>query len=81
MKITDEQFEEIRTTINTTIHELVMACHHAEEDEIDEALDCLVTCQSNIESVTTQLVPHDSANSPAGTTRLKERLRNLKLKT
>lgn len=68
MKITDEQFERIKETINTTIHELVMACQHCENDEIDSACDCLVTCQSNLDAVANQLVAHDSSAAPADAT-------------
>jgi hypothetical protein len=59
MKLTDEQFEAIKTSLNQAIHELVFAVHHAEEDRLDDAATCLVTAQGTIESVAEQLVTAD----------------------
>ena len=56
MKLSDKQFETLKSSINTTIHELVMACHHAEEDDIESAQNCLMTCQGNLEEVAAKLV-------------------------
>ena len=56
MKLSDQDFTAIKETINTTIHELVMACHHAENDEIDEAQNCLMTCHGNLENVAQELI-------------------------
>jgi predicted RecB family endonuclease len=55
MKLSDQQFEAVKESINNTIHELVMACHHAEEDEIESAQECLMTCQGNLETVAAAL--------------------------
>ncbi len=54
-KISDKEFEAMKALINTTIHELVFACHHMEDDEIESAQDALITAQGNLATVETQL--------------------------
>ncbi len=49
--LSDEAFTEIERLLNCAIHELVFASHHAEEDQPDEAADCLVTARMNIDRV------------------------------
>lgn len=56
MKISDAQFESIKTRLNAAIHELVFAVKHAEEDQLDDAATCLVTAQGTIEYVNLELV-------------------------
>jgi stress response protein SCP2 len=56
MKLSDEQLEAIKASLNNAIHELVFAVQHASQDDFDDAATCLVTAQSTIESVAEQLV-------------------------
>lgn len=56
MHLNFSQLEEIERNINATIHELVFAQQHAEQDDYDDASTCLVQCQMNIERVNEMLV-------------------------
>jgi len=49
--IPDIEWETIERTINASIHELVYALHHAENDEIEEALDALTAVALNVETI------------------------------
>ena len=59
--LTDREFEDIKRLINATIHELVMACHHAEEDQLEEAQNALMTAQGNLDRVAEGLVNDPSS--------------------
>jgi hypothetical protein len=49
--ITDTDAAEIERLANCAIHEIVFANHHAQDDEIEEAQDCLIIAQSNLTSI------------------------------
>jgi hypothetical protein len=61
MPISDQKFEELKAVINTTIHELVAVCSHMEDNEIEDACQCLMTCQGNLDRVAEELVKHEPA--------------------
>lgn len=61
--LTDKEFEEIRSRLNTAIHEIVFACQFAEDDQLDSAGDCLVTAQATIETVAEQLCQMEGGSS------------------
>jgi ADP-heptose:LPS heptosyltransferase len=56
-KITDEQFATLADQLNTTIHELVFAIQHAENDELEDAANCLATAQMTINQVADVIAP------------------------
>ena len=60
-KMTDKEFESMKRLIDSTIHELVFACHYAEDDEIESAQNALMTAQGNLERVAEDLLKHDDA--------------------
>lgn len=62
MKLTDDQFEAIKASLNNAIHELVFAVQHASDDNLEDAATCLVTAQSTIEGVAEQLVATEPPN-------------------
>ena len=51
----------MKRLIDSTIHELVFACHYAEDDEIESAQNALMTAQGNLERVAEDLLKHDDA--------------------
>ena len=54
--IPDIEWETIERTINACIHELVYALHHIEENETEEAQDCLTTVGMNVDTVQQQIL-------------------------
>jgi hypothetical protein len=56
MKLTEAEIEAIRASLNNAIHELVFACQHLDQDDMEDASVCLMTAQGTIESVANQLV-------------------------
>lgn len=54
-KMTDEQFEAFKGSVNETIHELVFAVQYADNDEVEEALNCLMTASGTLERVAEDL--------------------------
>ena len=54
--MTDADFEELKTSLNNAIHEIVFACANAENNELSDAAQCLITAQATIESVAEKLV-------------------------
>jgi hypothetical protein len=56
MKLTEAEINEIRASLNNAIHELVFACQHLDQDDMEDAAVCLMTDQGTIESVANQLV-------------------------
>ncbi len=58
--LTDEEFQSLRESINNAIHELVFAAKHLEEDQIEDAANCLMTAQGTIESVAEQVAGRES---------------------
>jgi hypothetical protein len=50
-QLSDKEFEELKSSINNAIHELVFCSHHAEENEMDEARDNLTAAQLTLEEV------------------------------
>jgi hypothetical protein len=55
-KLTDAQHESIEQRLNRAIHELVFAIKHAEDDELTEASECIMTAQSTIDEVAAEIV-------------------------
>lgn len=53
--LSDGRFTEFERLANVTIHELVYACHHAEDDQLEEAADGLITASGNIDQLQTIL--------------------------
>jgi hypothetical protein len=51
MKLTDQEFEAHKASLNSAIHELVFAVKHLDDDNVDDALTCLTTAQGTIEAV------------------------------
>lgn len=50
-KLSEGDLETIERKVNNTIHELVFALHHVEDDEVAEALDALDTAAMTIHDV------------------------------
>jgi hypothetical protein len=46
--IPDFTCEQIKSLVNSTIHELVFLAHHAEDDQKDEAQNCLNAIGLNV---------------------------------
>ena len=55
LQLNDKELAEIEASLNTAIHEIVFAVHHAGDDELDDACTCLVTAQGTIERCAEQL--------------------------
>lgn len=53
--ITEHEFEAWKARLNDSIHELVFAVQHLSQDDIDDALTCLVTAQGTLEAVAEEL--------------------------
>lgn len=54
-KINDALHAEVERQLNLTIHELVFAIKHSDDDQVDDACNCLITAQSNIERIAVAL--------------------------
>lgn len=50
-RLTDVEFRDLRESINNAIHELVFAAKHLEDDQVEDAAQCLMTAQGTIETV------------------------------
>lgn len=50
-KIPDAKFEELKASMNAAIHEVVFACAHLEQDELDDAAQGLMTAQDTLDRV------------------------------
>lgn len=55
-RLSDAEFESLKSSLNQAIHELVFAVQHLEFDEFDDASQCLVTAQGTIETVAERVV-------------------------
>ncbi len=58
--LTDAEFEAIKARLNDTIHELVFAVQHLDQDDLDDALTCLVTAQGIIEAVSEEIAQKEA---------------------
>lgn len=56
MKLTDAEAQEIERQLNTAIHEIVFACQHVQQDDLDDASNALMTAQGTIEEVANLIV-------------------------
>jgi hypothetical protein len=56
MKLTDAEIEEMKASLNNAIHELVFACQHLDQDDMEDASVCLMTAQGTIETVANRVV-------------------------
>lgn len=54
--LTNDEFESVKRRLNAAIHEIVFACHHAEEDNLEDAANCLMTAQGVLEEVAREIV-------------------------
>jgi len=61
MRLSDAKFEELKGRLNNAIHEIVFACHHLEDDQLDDAATCLVTAQATVENVAEEVVAIEKA--------------------
>lgn len=59
MRLSDQEYAEVERLMNRSIHETVFALHHAEEDEIEAAAQCLMTARGNLECATEMIVAHE----------------------
>lgn len=62
--ISDSEFESMKVTLNSAIHELVFAVQHMDNDEVESAQDSLVTASMNIEEVANKLASFAAGNTP-----------------
>ncbi len=53
--LSDRRFRAFQRVANVTIHELVYACHHAEDDQLEAAWDSLITATGNLDELQTLL--------------------------
>lgn len=60
MPLSDAEFEAIKTRLNDTIHELVFAMQHLDQDDLDDALTCLTTAQGTIEAVSEEIAQKEA---------------------
>lgn len=58
--LTDAEFEAFKGRLNSAIHELVFACQHLDQDDLDDALTCMVTAGSTIEAVANEVAELES---------------------
>lgn len=54
--LTDQEYEAHKSSLNNAIHELVFACQHIEQADLDDAANCLMTAQGTIEQVAEAIV-------------------------
>lgn len=54
LELSDEVFEDFKTRINDTIHELVFAVQHMDQGDVEEAQNCLVTAGLSLEAVSNE---------------------------
>jgi hypothetical protein len=69
MNLPDQTFDELHHLVNATIHELVMACKHAEDDQVEDAMQVLMTCQGNLDRAAELLLPFDATSGGGLTTK------------
>lgn len=53
--LSDQEFESIKSRLNSAIHELVFAVAQAEQDDLYDATTCLTTAQNTINQVADEL--------------------------
>ena len=54
LELSDEVFEDFKTRINDTIHELVFAVQHMDQGDVEEAQNCLFTAGLSLEAVSNE---------------------------
>jgi len=50
-RVKDTDYERMKSSLNSAIHELVFACQHLENDEVGDAAQCLMTAQGTTDLV------------------------------
>lgn len=50
--LSNQNFEEIKSLANSTIHELVFMVQHAEDNQLDDAINCMDAVNLNIHQIT-----------------------------
>lgn len=53
--LSDTEFESVKSRLNAALHELVFATKHADDDQLEEALNCLCIAGLTIETVSMEL--------------------------
>lgn len=56
LRVPDAVHARIEDLCNKAIHELVFACQHSDQDDVEDACHCLIQAQMNIEQANTLLV-------------------------
>lgn len=54
-RISNTEHAEIERLCNCAIHEIVFAVQHSDQDDVDDACQCLMTAQGNLERVAEML--------------------------
>ena len=58
MPVPEPELEDIKRQVNATIHELVFVCHHADNDAVEDAMNCLMTAQGTLDAVAARMIPY-----------------------
>lgn len=56
----DDELDEIRRRLNTAIHEIVLACHHVDQDRLEEASLALMTAQGTLDDMAQSITDRHS---------------------
>lgn len=56
MKLTDQEFEALKASLNNAIHEIVVTCQHLENDHFAQAAQALMTAQDTLDRVADEIV-------------------------
>lgn len=61
-RLTEAEFEAAKASLNNAIHELVFACQHLDQDDLEDAAQCLMTAQGTIEAVANKVAELEGAS-------------------
>lgn len=56
MKLTDGKYEELKSSLNNAIHEIVFTCQHMEDEHFEDAAQSLMTAQDTLDRVGEEIV-------------------------
>lgn len=65
VKLSDAEFDGLKAQVNSAIHELVFACQHLEQGDLDDALTCITTAQGTIEAVAVEIASREAGEVAA----------------
>jgi hypothetical protein len=65
LEISDTQLDEVEKIINSSIHELVHLCSHAEQHDASDCENILNALDLNLDQLRTLLAPHTITSKPA----------------